>query len=352
MLAVITYAVFITNFILNDGLDGPTLLLSFVTIAMLFSITPKNFHWLWVALHIIIFGGLVLLELKYANLITLNYASPSVRALDNVVTYSVTLIFIAILFRYLMNKVKRQRRDLEEQQNILVANKEVLELSNIKLNQVFGIVAHDIRSPLGSIQSFLEYLSEEDLDEESQKEIHEDLYSLVKQTSSMVDNLLHWSTQQISGIHYQPADHTLGQILNTTIDMQKSLAESKNIQLIAQYDPSEIIYDDKDMIQMAIRNLLQNAIKFSHKGGRVWFQVVHTGRNIDFIIKDEGIGIPESVQKNLFTIQTSAQSGTENEKGVGLGLMLCKEVADAHKGRIILDSQESKGTTFTLRIPF
>jgi len=134
--------------------------------------------------------------------------------------------------------------------------------------------------------------------------------------------------------------------------MQKSLAESKNIQLIAQYDPSEIIYDDKDMIQMAIRNLLQNAIKFSHKGGRVWFQVVHTGRNIDFIIKDEGIGIPESVQKNLFTIQTSAQSGTKNEKGVGLGLMLCKEVADAHKGRIILDSQESKGTTFTLRIPF
>jgi signal transduction histidine kinase len=352
LLTIITYGIFIANYFLNDGLNGPTLLLSFITIAMLFSITPFKFQWLWVTLHIFIFGGLVFFELENPDWVTQNYPSAMVRALDNVITYSVTLLFMATLFRYIMNKVKRQRRDLEEQQNILVANKEVLELSNIKLNQVFGIVAHDIRSPLGSIQSFLEYLSEEDLDEESQKEIHEDLYSLVKQTSSMVDNLLHWSTQQISGIHYQPADHTLGQILNTTIDMQKSLAESKNIQLITQYDPSEIIYADKDMIQMAIRNLLQNAIKFSHKGGRVWFQVVHAGGNIDFIIKDEGIGIPESVQKNLFTIQTSAQSGTENEKGVGLGLMLCKEVADAHKGRIILDSQESKGTTLTLRIPF
>jgi two-component system sensor histidine kinase/response regulator len=211
-------------------------------------------------------------------------------------------------------------------------------------------VAHDLRSPLASIQSYLELLTAYPLKEEEKKEIELKLLSLTKNTSNMMANLLSWSKSQLEGVrvNIQPLD-----LLKTLRDMLKvetSIAHEKNISLTYHIGENIYVEGDANMLLLVVRNLISNAIKFTPSGGNI--QVMAAVENdCKISIVDSGTGINESDQKYVFSLKAKSTFGTNNEKGVGLGLILCKEFTELQNGSVSFVSTPGKGTSFIVSIP-
>ena len=249
----------------------------------------------------------------------------------------------------------------------LTIQRQKLELSalNATKDKFFSIIAHDLKNPVISFRNiFSSYyelrnaLSEEESSEliGSLKEASDNLYLLLEQ-------LLSWARAQRGQIEFNPKMLNLKQITDNVLATQKGAAANKNINLIGDAATLDInLTADTDMITTIIRNLVSNAIKFTTEGGEVSVsckattEVIaekkDTGEFWEISISDTGTGMTEEVKKKLFRIDCSHKNlGTKGEKGTGLGLILCKEFAEIHGGRIWAESEEGKGSTFKFTIP-
>jgi signal transduction histidine kinase len=139
-------------------------------------------------------------------------------------------------------------------------------------------------------------------------------------------------------------------IYQETSELLRQSTEDKNIKLINKIPENTYIEADKDMISLIIRNLISNAIKFTHKGGKILIDAKN--KLIEITVKDNGIGIPKEIQSKLFDIdENKSTQGTENETGTGLGLILCKEFVEKHGGEIWVESEVDKGSKFIFTLP-
>ncbi|MCI9846029.1 sensor histidine kinase [Flavobacterium pectinovorum] len=221
-------------------------------------------------------------------------------------------------------------------------------------NQFFSIISHDLRGPLGSAVSLSGLLTEdiEKHSEEEIKEISEMLYQSNKNSYKLLENLLEWSQVQTGMITFSPKKTTLNALIKENIELNKNAALNKNITLL--FDSAELIEIevDKNMIDTVLRNLLNNAIKFTSKNGKVEIRLLKTNRKVEIAITDNGIGIPDNMKETLFKINNKViQKGTENEAGSGLGLLLCSEFINMHQGKIWVESQLGKGSSFKFTLP-
>ncbi|GGF05831.1 hypothetical protein GCM10011518_13830 [Flavobacterium limi] len=222
-------------------------------------------------------------------------------------------------------------------------------------NQFFSIISHDLRGPVGAAASLSELLAEdiEKYSREEIREISEMLYQSNKNSYKLLENLLEWSRVQTGMITFSPEKIILNTLIEENIELNKNAALNKNIQL--SFEPSGLIEveADKNMIDTVVRNLLNNAIKFTDKNGKVEIRLLKTDRKVEISITDNGIGIPDDIKDKLFQINRKViQKGTENETGSGLGLLLCSEFIHLHRGKIWAESNGGNGSTFKFTLPF
>ncbi|MCX6158881.1 MAG: ATP-binding protein [Ignavibacteriae bacterium] len=244
-----------------------------------------------------------------------------------------------------------ERKQIEAQ--LINSEKNLRELNAAK-DKFFSIIAHDLKNPFMGILGFTEILSNsfgQYDDAEKQKMI-----SFIKRSAEsaykLVENLLEWSRIQIGVAKAEPLQTDISILINESITSLKDVVHAKNIKIITTVQNETYVYADEEMIKTIIRNLLTNAIKFSHPDGYIKITAEEQTENLKLSITDKGTGIRKDLLENLFRIDKSITTkGTLGEKGTGLGLILCKEFAEKNNGQIVVSSIEKEGSTFSVILP-
>lgn len=236
----------------------------------------------------------------------------------------------------------------------LIQLNEKLKALNVTKDRLFTIIAHDLKSPFNSILGLSELLINNlhSYNIEKSVEFVSQINNSAKNTLSLIDNLLAWANSQMGQITYQPENILLLPVVQEVIELLSPTAKIKNIAIL--YFESELLeaYADKNLLQVVIRNLISNAIKFSKLGGRINVYSVSENEQIIITISDNGIGISDKNLANLFhSSGTFTTNGTAHEKGSGLGLFLCKEFVEKQGGKIWVESEVGIGSEFKFTLP-
>jgi signal transduction histidine kinase len=249
----------------------------------------------------------------------------------------------------------KTRTDEIENQNSRIAlqNKQLSETIQLK-NKIFSVIAHDLRSPVVNILYMLNLLKEKEYKEKYDTFANSSI-QYAQQVISLLENMLVWGRGQEDKIKYTPEKLNLADIILTNLSIFKETSDKKDISVNFTQVGSSMAYSDKDLLDIIIRNLLSNAVKYTPRGGRISILLkdkTADGEGILLKICDNGTGITEEKQKYLFTsAEMSSMPGTENEKGTGLGLKLCKELVQINKGTINVESREGEGSCFSITLP-
>jgi signal transduction histidine kinase len=173
-----------------------------------------------------------------------------------------------------------------------------------------------------------------------------------RRISDLLQNLLIWSRTQSGKISFSPLNINVAELITNSIDVLKSVAHTKNVELVININENETIFADQNMIGTVIRNLVSNAIKFSEAGSKVILSVLNLDSHFLICVEDSGIGIEPQQLKELFVLDKTVSSlGTDGEAGIGLGLVLCHDFVIAHAGNIWAESEPGKGSRFYFTIP-
>lgn len=248
-----------------------------------------------------------------------------------------------------------KRSEEIEKQNAMIAqqNKHLSETIHLK-NKIFSVIAHDLRSPVVNILYMLNLLKEEEYKEKYDIFANSSI-QYAQQVINLLENMLVWGRGQEDKIKYSPGKHDLADIILTNLSIFKETADKKEIILNFTQVGNSKAYVDKDLLDIIIRNMLSNAVKYTSRGGRISILLKDKsldGETILLKICDNGIGIPPVKQKYLFTsTEIESTPGTENERGTGLGLKLCQELVKINKGSITVESREGEGTCFSILLP-
>jgi signal transduction histidine kinase len=292
--------------------------------------------------------------------------------------FSFSLILIALLFFVfqLLNQKRKANALLVEkgiqveQQNkqLLVMNQEVsdindkLKLSQSELtsannakNRFFSILAHDLKNPFHNILggSFLLSSMYEKLSIDERKRYASDLYTTSEQVHRLLENLLEWTRTQTNGIQFCPRQVIVSQLVVNVISVLKKNADDKNITISSNVDADLSVDADKEMLETIIRNTMNNSIKFTPEGGKITVSSHRDDSGIVICVEDNGVGIAKENLEKLFQLDSNYKTkGTKGERGTGLGLVICKEFVDYHKGNIWVESVLGEGTKFFISLPY
>lgn len=220
---------------------------------------------------------------------------------------------------------------------------------NATKDKFLNIIAHDLKNPFNSILTFSEMLSRniEKYDKERMKSLIDTVYSSAKNTYKLLENLLEWSRSQTGKINFNPEKTKLRNVVIEMTGVVENQAKNKQITVENQVPDEFMVYADRNMLSTIIRNLISNAVKFTHRNGKVCINAEQKDEQIVVRVSDTGIGMSTEKQKKLFNISEKIQMrGTENEAGTGIGLILCKEFVEKHSGKIWIESAEGKGSIF------
>lgn len=250
--------------------------------------------------------------------------------------------------------LKSEMNERKKTEQILAKTNQELDLLNKDKDKFFSILAHDLRNPLGAIMALSNLLIESvnDFNKNELLEITSSLNKSATQTYKLLNDLLLWSTAQMSSTGDVKVLFLIEDIINENIIVCSSAAEEKKIRIKTEIPTGLKAYADKFAMQTVIRNLLGNAIKFSFHNGEIIIKAEMVGGQLKVSVTDQGLGISESVQKKLFRIDSiSSRKGTDGEKGTGFGLLLCKDIVEKNGGVLGLQSELNKGSTFYFTIP-
>jgi PAS domain S-box-containing protein len=233
-------------------------------------------------------------------------------------------------------------------------NEALLRELNKTKDKFFSIIAHDLRTPFNAIigLSDLLLMQIQSKDYEGIEEYAEIIQNSSQQAMNLLMNLLEWSRSQTGRLVIKPVEVDLSQLIIGIINLLNNSAIQKEITIIKKLPITAIVIADKEMIATVIRNIISNAIKFTKQEGTITVSVEQKEDELIVAVEDNGIGIRKENLDKLFRIDESTSTvGTQNEKGTGLGLMLCKEFIAKHGGKIWVESELGKGSVFTFSIP-
>jgi signal transduction histidine kinase len=253
-----------------------------------------------------------------------------------------------------MTDLKKAYKIIQQQNDEIEAQRKLLHETNLSKDKFFSILAHDLKNPIGVFLGLTEIMATKtyELSPENHQLFVETLHESSKQLYSLLENLLHWARSQTGSLQLTQQDIDLDPLLDSAISQVSMNAQLKNITIRKQKDISLKIVADKDTMDTIIRNLLSNAIKFSKPDSFVDLSVSQSDGVALIAITDYGVGIsPEDLAK-LFKIEYSlSKPGTAEEKGTGLGLILCKEFIELNGGAITAESIVGKETIFSITVP-
>lgn len=266
--------------------------------------------------------------------------------------------------KWILDRGKVIRYDLEKKPMRMIGTQtdmtERIEMEkqlrqlNIDKDRFLSILAHDLKNPFNSILGFLGLLKR-NMERYSKEEIDKHITTVLESaqhTYDLLDDLLNWSHLQSDTLPFEPEKLKLQDIFTEIVEILKLNSKNKNISISFKPHAELYIYADKQMISATMRNLLSNAIKFTNKGGQIEVKTQEDHSHIIITVSDNGIGIDKETIDKLFDIsQKHSSKGTENEKGTGFGLFLCKDFVEKHGGRIWVESETGKGSHFSFTIP-
>jgi signal transduction histidine kinase/ligand-binding sensor domain-containing protein len=269
------------------------------------------------------------------------------------------LILIGVtIFQYQVKSFKQRQEQLEskvrERTETLQNINQELSKNIEEKNRLHSILAHDLRNPFSSIIGYMQLLKEDfdESDHHKEKEIIDALLSAAKNTYNLLENLLQWSS---AGRGLMPAlsEFEINNVVSEAILMVKIQAEYKNIEIRFESEVDEItISADKNMILAVVRNIISNAVKFSDENSEIVIKLNSGPESVIISVEDEGIGMKPEEIDTLFVQEANQQKrGTKGERGLGLGLVICREFIDLHNGELHVESEHGNGSTFYIILP-
>ncbi|MCD6179303.1 MAG: CHASE domain-containing protein [Bacteroidales bacterium] len=247
--------------------------------------------------------------------------------------------------------------DITEQKNArekIIESEKRLKALNATKDKLFSIIAHDLKSPFNIILGYSDLLKSEykQFEPHQRTKLINNIYESSKNAFNLVENLLLWANSQSDNIKLSKESLNLKKLIIESIEAHQFAAENKNITIEINVPPQLNINADKFTLQTIIANLFNNAIKFTYAKGKIIIDVKQIEGAVEICITDNGIGISEEVLPKLFQVNDNISTlGTENEKGTGLGLLLCKEFVEKYNGKIWAESEPEKGSKFCFTIP-
>ncbi len=244
--------------------------------------------------------------------------------------------------------------EIKNAENSIRKYSEELEELNANKDKFFSVIAHDLRSPFISLLGYTEILNE-DIDEltaEETKVFATNIHESSKNLFSLLENLLEWSRVQTGRVKFTPIEVVVDKIIFDTIDLFREPAHTKNINLTFAEASDIKAFADVNMIESVLRNLISNSIKFTKPGGNIIVRTKVEQKACTVTIEDNGCGIPKGDIEKIFSIGDHiSTNGTNDEKGSGLGLILCKEFVNKNGGKIWAESEINVGSKFNFTLP-
>ncbi len=252
-------------------------------------------------------------------------------------------------------KINEQQLELNKRNSeLLNMNKNLTDINSEK-NKFFSIVAHDLRAPIGNYKTLIDELINyyEDMNEVERFEIIQQIKKSSVNTYNLLEDLLEWAKSQMSDSSFDKIEHDIVELTKACIKINETNLSNKSINLTFNYpDSSLLLHFDYNLIKSAILNLISNAVKFSNLGCNIEINIIKTNNDALISVKDNGIGMTQEQIETLFILSKKiSQVGTKGELGSGLGLILVKGIVDKHNGKIWINSEINKGTTFTFSLP-
>lgn len=251
-------------------------------------------------------------------------------------------------------KIEQQNNRLYEQNKKLAQSERNLKDSIQTKDKLFSIIAHDLRSPFNGLVGLTRLLSikPEVLGPDETKKYINQIHHSAEKLLILIENLLNWSRSQTGSLKLSPKKIAVGEIAANTINICNIQAQAKNIKIINEINDNDYIKADLETISTVFRNLVTNAIKFTNENGYVILNSYRDINRVHILISDTGVGIePQKLATLLKIDNRKTTSGTNNETGTGLGLIVCKEFVEQNKGDINIESVIGEGTTVTLSLP-
>jgi len=250
-----------------------------------------------------------------------------------------------------------RHRDLLESQRLikeLEKHKQQLAESNATKDRFFSILAHDMRNPVSALYTFSDYLNTNinDISKEDLQQYLSVIHSTTKGLSELVEELFLWASLRSNRYQIKPETIILSEVVDSTMSLLMASITQKNLSVKTAVSADIIVYVDRNMIQTVFRNLVSNAIKFTSNNGQISIIATKGSNDVTVEVIDSGVGISQIDIGRLFRIDEHfTTTGTGGETGSGLGLILCKELIEKNKGKIWVESEPSKGSTFAFALP-
>jgi signal transduction histidine kinase len=248
-------------------------------------------------------------------------------------------------------EVKKQKEIIGEKAQLLeVQKQELTELNAIK-NRLFSVISHDLKSPMYALRNLFQNMHRYNLPAEEVKSMVPEVLNDLNYTIGLMENLLQWSKSQMQADSVRAQEIDLSKLVEEVIKLLRLQAEAKQVYLENKVDASIHVFADKDMINLVLRNLVSNAIKFTPAEGTIIIGIHKHSYFAEVYIQDTGMGISEEALEKINESNFYTTKGTASESGTGLGLMLCKEFLAKNGGRMHIESEVGKGSTFSFTLP-
>lgn len=341
--ATIINVFFCINYFANSGIGGSTLLsfclVYFLTIAI---VPPSQYIW-WTAVNIMVVGGLILWEFNHPEVKMISYPTRKDLFIDMSSTYIVSVLLMFACLSYIISNYGEEKKKVEKQRDIL-------HEMGMQKSRFISIISHDFNTPLDQIRKYLWILSRVDLEAEQRKVYEQDLSRATLDTQNLLLNLLNWAKRSLNSSDILMEPVSILEAISDTLNIYRVIAKEKGAELKVSLDPDMKVWGSYEMIDVVLRNLISNSIKFTQEGGLIEVRSVEDDDDLKIIVSDNGPGITPEKQSQIFNPEIAPTYGTSNEKGIGLGLALCKEFVEKMKGTIGFESDE-RGTAFWVMLP-
>jgi len=266
--------------------------------------------------------------------------------------------FLFLLYRFRVAIVQRQKAILEkvvrERTLDLQKSQTDLEKVNRAKDKLLSVIAHDMKNPFNSLLGYSEMLVKEFdiLSAKEKKEALSGMATTSKAAYNLLENLLDWSRLQMDNIHIEKRTFNINALVEQNLRLASIAISDKHINIQERMSSTDKVYADEYMLNTVIRNLLMNSIKFTNDGGTITLSSIVEGNKLKVNVQDNGIGISEKQKEVLLRLEKVKSSiGTSGEKGTGLGLILCKEFIETNDGKLLIESELGKGSTFSFTVP-
>ncbi len=239
-----------------------------------------------------------------------------------------------------------QKNNEEIQQQAL----ELDQLNSLK-NKLFSVISHDLKAPMYALRNLFDDMQKQEMPAEEIKELIPDIKNDLNYTVSLMDNLLQWAKSQMEAHTINAGPINVKRMIDDVLRVLSLQAEAKKIHIENKAVDEFNAWADQDMINLVLRNLISNAIKFSPPGGHISIGTFEQSSMTEIYVKDAGKGISKEEMEKINNQEFYSSNGTAQEQGTGLGLMLCKEFLAKNKGQLRIQTEPGKGSVFSFTLP-